>query len=480
MTLPRVGLVDAVLDKDLLGATVESWPRQREILAGIEAGPRMHVLCLGRRSGKTMMAAAVALWDACLRPELATTQRAGEYRHAVCVATNRRQAAIFLDACRSMIEASPLLAELLERETADELVFSTGCKVAAFPCTSRGARGWAISTLVLDEFAHHVPDELEGPQSASRLLDALLPATATFGRDARIVIASTPFGTDTAFHDLHVRASSGELQGARAYHFPTSEMNPTIPSEFLEEERARDPEGFTQEYEAIPGAGGGQFIDGELIDGAVADRMELEPDHAKGWVAGFDAGFARDPSALCIVGSDPLDQRVLKLGLARRWMPQRHSGSFEERREIEDRTLDEVAAVIRSYNATAVVDQHLSRAIHDYLSSRGIRTKVRPITAATKTEMFVSVRSRLALNALELYPDAQLLAELPRLRTRYAAGSSSVLTPRAGGSHCDLAVALALATHEHSRFGLGGETYFPDRDENAPAPLTAGVLEMRF
>src|SRR5205807_6198330 len=46
-----------------------------------------------------------------------------------------------------------------------------------------------------------------------------------------------------------------------------------------------------------------------------------------------------------------------------------------------------------------------------------------------------------------------LVAELRRLRTKYTAGSSSVVTPRAGGDHCDQAVALALAVHEHDRHG---------------------------
>ena len=37
------------------------------------------------------------------------------------------------------------------------------------------------------------------------------------------------------------------------------------------------------------------------------------------------------------------------------------------------------------------------------------------------------------------------------MRTRYAAGASSVVTPRIGSSHSDLAVATALAVYEHRR-----------------------------
>jgi hypothetical protein len=40
-----------------------------------------------------------------------------------------------------------------------------------------------------------------------------------------------------------------------------------------------------------------------------------------------------------------------------------------------------------------------------------------------------------------------LLAELGRLRTKYAAGSSSVVNPRVGSSHGDLAQALTIAVY---------------------------------
>jgi hypothetical protein len=55
---------------------------------------------------------------------------------------------------------------------------------------------------------------------------------------------------------------------------------------------------------------------------------------------------------------------------------------------------------------------------------------------------------------IELPEHPQLLRELRAARTRYAAGRSSVVLPRIGGSHCDLAQALALAVYEHDRRSL--------------------------
>jgi hypothetical protein len=76
------------------------------------------------------------------------------------------------------------------------------------------------------------------------------------------------------------------------------------------------------------------------------------------------------------------------------------------------------------------------------------------MTAASKTAVFLELRAHLTARSLDLYEHPDLLAELRRLRTRYAAGSASVVNPRVGGSHGDLAQALALAVWE-ARKGVG-------------------------
>jgi Terminase large subunit, T4likevirus-type, N-terminal len=203
------------------------WPKQRELLEAVEKGPRTHVLALGRRSGKTTMAALVGLWDRLRRPELDKMVRPGERRYSVAVATNLRQARLFVRAAASIVEPSPLLGRMVESVTDDEISFTNGTALGAFPCTSRGIRGWAISSLLMDEAAHF-RDDTEGPAVAERVFNALVPATAQFGERARILVASTPYGRDGLFAELHARASNGELSDAQAHHATTHEVNPTV------------------------------------------------------------------------------------------------------------------------------------------------------------------------------------------------------------------------------------------------------------
>jgi len=50
------------------------------------------------------MAALAGLWDCLLRPELDGMVRPGERRYAVPVATNQKQARLFVSAARSIVE----------------------------------------------------------------------------------------------------------------------------------------------------------------------------------------------------------------------------------------------------------------------------------------------------------------------------------------------------------------------------------------
>lgn len=458
----RAGLLEACDDPNLFGFPL--WPRQRELLAAVEQGPRLHVWALGRRSAKTTSAALVALWCCLLRPELLERLRPGERGYAVGVATNLRQARLLIRQALSIVERSPLLAELVVAATEDEITFANGTGFAAFPCSSRGGRGWPVFAFVMDE-AGHFMSETEGHQVAERIWEAFVPSTAQFGDEARIIVSSTPYGSGNLFAELFQRASSGELEDAVAQHSTTAEANPTIDEAFLERERARDPESFRSEYEAAFVAGGAAFLDPERIRDAVADRGEILPgSYGAGleprWIAGLDPAFSSDPFGLAIVGRDPAapaGASRLVLATARRWRPSpQKPRSLEEGRAIEDAVLDEVAEVCLAYGAHVVTDQFRAVGVVDYLRRRGVSIRAEPMTAASKTNAFQALRAQLGLGGLELYDEPQLLAELRRLRTRYAAGRAAVENPRVGGSHGDMAQALALAVWEASRVGHGG------------------------
>jgi phage terminase large subunit-like protein len=452
----RAGLLEAADSRRLLAFAL--WALQRRLLAAVEAGPRIHVWALGRRSGKTTLAALVCLWDALLRPELDAMVRPGETRYAVAVATNIAQARLLIAAARSVVEASPGLAPLVAAATEDELRFElpSGAKTAirAFPCSSRGGRGWPISTLVMDEAAHFI-SETDGYQTADRVFEALVPATAQFGAEARVILASTPYGTEGLFARLYRQAESGELADARAHHASTAEVNPTVSAEFLATEEARDPDAFRQEYAAEFTGSGDAYLDFERFE--LAPRGELPVDACPKWVAGLDPAFSNDPFGVAIVGRSRENPRRLVLGAVKAWRPpRRKAGSFEEKAAIQEEVMAGISEFLADYGVrVASTDQYAARPVLDRLSRDGIAARQLTMNATTKTAIFAELRARLYGGELEVYEHPDLIAELRRLRTKFTAGQAAVINPRVGGSHGDLAQALAMAVYALRGSGSG-------------------------
>jgi hypothetical protein len=446
-----IGLLEAVDDRNLLGAGVEPWPMQRELLGSLEAGGSLHVWALGRRSGKTLTGAIAGVHNALLRPDLDGLVRRRERRYVVSIANSLRQARLFVSSALSIVEASPLLQRQVESSSLDEVVFRNGVTLAAFPCTSRGVRGWPISLLFLDEFAHFY-DETEGPAAAERVFAAASPSVAQFGGLGRVVASSTPFGSDGLFADLFQRVTRGELEDAVAHHATSAEANPTLSAEWLGQQRLVLGEEFRSEYEADFVAGGSAFFDEESIRAAVVERDELPGDAlVRGWVAGLDPAFSSDPFGVAIVGEDMAQLGRLVVGAVRAWKPSRKRVSLDEGRRVEDEVLAEVAELCRRYGARAVTDQHRAAGVVDRLRRLGVSVRSEAMTAESKTAIFRELRARLNAREIELYPHPQLLAELRRVRSRFTAQKAQVWIPRTGGSHGDLAQALALAVWEARR-----------------------------
>ncbi len=124
----------------------------------------MTVCAAGRRSGKTRCAAAAALHNLLLVPELDGKVGPHEKRYAVSIAASQSQARVFLDHAAALVKASPILRGELVSEQNDELIFTRNRVLAAFPTTARSTRGWAM---------------------AGRATNTPRPGTTIGGRDAR-------------------------------------------------------------------------------------------------------------------------------------------------------------------------------------------------------------------------------------------------------------------------------------------------------
>jgi hypothetical protein len=469
----RVGLLEACRDPSLIGVT--PWPRQAEILAQIDSGMyREIVLALGRRSGKSLMAAVVGLHDAAFR-DLTAYLRPGERRHVIVVAASREQAGVILQYVRELVAGSLLLREAVESDVEDAVTIrqpATGAIVAirTLPCSSRAGRGHAISTLICDELAFWI-SEGEGPAIADRVYGSLTPSLAQFQAAGRIICISTPWGLSNLFAKLFERATSGQHPDMLAVTAPTWEMNPTLTQAFFDSERAKDPELFRGEYGAEFLASGAMFLDYERVMAAVdCDRFELPPGEVIAPIAAFDASFARDPAALAIVGRVRDVRNRLRLALVRYWRPTEGELGFTA-------LLEEVARICLDHGVhRIVVDQFCSVPVREFLRGRGVFAEERTMSATSKTAIFGALKSRLYSGGLELYGHAELLSELGRVEAHYGTGGGTIRLPRTGNSHCDMAMAVAMAVAEFAGVSRGPDVWA--KHEHDPGMVGRSVLSM--
>jgi hypothetical protein len=476
-------LVKACEDRRLIG--LEPHLAQRELLELIGVNPIVVAAC-GRRFGKTKAAAAAALWNLLLVPELDLS--GSEKRYAMSIANSQVQARLFVDHARTLVQGSPTLRAELVSDTANELVFRGNRVLAAFPCTAKGIRGYAASFVCLDEFAHFFDTEEGGPAVATKIWAAVRPSVAQFGKNGRTVLISTPMGADNLFASLWQKAGTGQIKGAAAFQAPTA-RNPMIDADFLAaEEAALGPDDFRREFGAEFIAGGGAFFDSEEIRAVTEDWKELLPGDAKGWTLAIDpAGGKRDPVAIALVGRDPWGSSNLVCGLVRRWLPERKrwKPGSESSRWVAD-VMEEVAGIARRFGvSTLVSDQYAPGTVIEEARKHGVGVQIQAWSSETQAQAFQSLRSRISQAKIRLPDDEQVRLELARVRTNFRAQTSRVELPRVGDSHCDLASALAAAAWQHDRFGGPGPSpeFWRRYDElraARPPALSRGIIKKVF
>jgi hypothetical protein len=151
-------------------------------------------LICGRRAGKSFMLALIAVFLACFfswRSHLAP----GERGTVMVIATDRRQARVIIRYIRGLLTGIPMLARIVERETAESFDLNNFVTIEVGTASFKSVRGYTIVTALCDEMAFWPTDDSAQPDY--EILDALRPGMATIPR-AMLLCASSPL-TTTAF-----------------------------------------------------------------------------------------------------------------------------------------------------------------------------------------------------------------------------------------------------------------------------------------
>jgi phage terminase large subunit-like protein len=134
-------------------------------------------LVVGRRGGKSMILALIACFLAVFR-DWRPFLTPGEIGTIKIIATDRRQARVIHRYCRALLTKVPAFAELIERETEDEIALNTGVSIEIQSASFRTVRGYTMIACLCDEIAYWRSDETSANPD-SEIISALKPAMAT-------------------------------------------------------------------------------------------------------------------------------------------------------------------------------------------------------------------------------------------------------------------------------------------------------------
>lgn len=396
-------------------------------------------LYAGRRAGKDKIAAAIAVYLACLRP---WTLSIGEVGVVLVLAADRDQAKVAFGYIRGLLEASPLLSQEIASITADRITLASGIEIQVGTSDHTAVRGRTLLCVIADEFAFW------GHEQATEVLRAVRPGMASQPAAMLVVITSLYSQRGPVFETFrrYYGASDPRVLVVRG---ATLDFNPTIDAAFIAAELERDPAAARAEYLSEFRSDLEGFLDTALVDAATrASPRELPflstsrdggPVH---YFAALDvSGGRNDATAAAIAHRD--HDRVI-VDACRRW-PSPHDPVS---------VAAEVAAFLGEYRLNcAIADQYGAEVVRTVYRDAGVSLSAAEVN---RSEAYLHCLPLFTSGRIEIPDEPRLRAELLALERRTGrSGKDSIDHPP--GSHDDVANAVALAAWRVSRTSGAGD-----------------------
>jgi hypothetical protein len=368
---PAVTIIDAIEDDQLFAAAMRrgaDWSNWKTFLKALFGFPLSDLempvytqhtgrtdrvgeafneaaVIVGRRGRKSFVLAAIATFLAAFYDYsqwLAPNERAT----VMVIAPDRRQTRTIIRFIRGLL-AGPMLADLVERETAEAIDLTNGVTIEVVTASYRSVRGYAVCAALIDETAMLPTDDSAEPDYA--LLDALRPAMALLPT-AMLIYASSPYAKRGCLYDAFNRHWGRNGAETLVWKADTRTMNPGVRPSVIEAAYARDPVSASAEYGAEFRDDVSQWVSREIIAAAVVPgRGDLPRQAGVAYRAFCDpSGGSSDSMTLAIGFVDPRDDRRAIVAAVREWL-----APFDP-----DAATREAAELLKAYGVNVVCGDH--------------------------------------------------------------------------------------------------------------------------
>ena len=272
-SIPKISLRAALEERQLLGAELsgDSWKGWRVLLLAAMGEPlrtddeletfqrltnRSRVPTgrveefwgvVGRRGGKSKAMAALATYIAVLCDHRAALS-AGETATVLIIAPDQRQAKITLDYIAGYLDASPVLRQVVQRQTADAIELDDRVVIEVRASSFRRLRGLTCVAIICDEAAYWMADDGSANPDVE-ILTACRPMLATTA--GPLIVISSPYGRRGSLWETYQRhyGPDGDPRILVAQG-ESRALNPELSEEFVARQYERDPAAASAEYGA--------------------------------------------------------------------------------------------------------------------------------------------------------------------------------------------------------------------------------------
>ncbi|MBA7566468.1 hypothetical protein ES695_12305 [Candidatus Atribacteria bacterium 1244-E10-H5-B2] len=393
------------------------------------------VLALGARAGKSFLVSICALYEATvgwLNKPWKETLSPGEFVYVCVVATRELQARkIIQENCLRMLERSPMLKGLIKKSTDLEITLRNYVKIISGPCNSTALRGLPIIFLALDEIAFF---RIEGPRADIDIFNSLRPRMAQFIGN-KLFMLSTAGSKQGLFFDFFNEGFN--IKDRLTCQASTSFVNPLIPKEFLDKEKARDLDNYLREYEAIFAERMEAFFSFDMLN----ECFILTGDQK--YISSYTYNLGIDASGLA--GRD-----LFGLAVSHRQGPKitiDYAKSFNTKNL--DIIVNEIMTLKKNYNLTiAIIDKFSKGFVRAILQKLGLVVVIRPSLA----DIYINAKSLFISGNLSLPVNNELKKGLLSTQAFYSKSNSLTIGhPRDSSGHSDLADAVITSVFQSSR-----------------------------
>lgn len=254
---------------------------RKEFEAGIEKEEA--VLVLGARSGKSLIASIIALFEG-TRKKWAKYLRPGEAGYIEVISTRQKQSEQIIGAnCLRLMENSYNLKGYIKDSTQSELTLRNNIKILSLPCNTTSGRGLPIICLIMDEIGHFF---VEGKRADETIFNALNPRRAQFP-GSKLILLSTPAAKQGLLWNFYDQGF--KIPGRLTAQADTLFMNPLVDRKFLKKEKARDIDSYNREFMAQFAEKVEAFLSYDLVENSLKLAGDLPYNPAYIYYAGIDA-----------------------------------------------------------------------------------------------------------------------------------------------------------------------------------------------